>query len=811
MEVFGDVVGTFNETNRDKVVLMQNFNFEVQVRCNNTVGDAKIYDEDDNEIPSKEEESLEDGVSSVSAVLWKQNLTTFWRSERVIRCNVHSGGDGRRDSCSVKVALVKDGKKFKSNCSTEKDAVGEDGSGGLLWCDASEWMDMARSKKSGELMKCNQVEDYDHEASFTFSTLDTLTGEWVNCGEHNMTRAKVIRDSEVTVFSCLTGGMRTMSQGLLVRMHKEHKSKSQAGLPFLSKPNCQESAFFVISQQGPVAEAFFGHQAQVYALILVASGFFLLVMFCILRGYKKKMSSKSPRKNPTYVEEGLIDSSSNSSEESEMSRISNSNIEDITQYLPSGPSNNLQPHGIDRQCSIKVEGGQRFDALEEVVKHTPAPNVLNGDSRKLNPSLPLTQQLRHLHYDRKYERPKNSFSISYIIGEGQFGSVFLGSADNIFGREKTKVAVKQAKPTTDMSVIDVVIDELKILSSLGMHFNLVNLLGACTEEYAPPAKNELYLLLEYCPHGDLKRFLVEKRSLFSASLQGKPGHLESEFSGSLLWSWSHQVASGMTYLASRKIMHGDLAARNILVGENFVAKISDFGLSKFMYYNQDYKKTTRRLIPWAWMATEYLQTGEFNMRSDVWSFGVVLWEIFTLGNKPYGFDAYEPTKIKILSSGYRLERPENLDSLEGGPELFSLMLECWDAEADKRPAFHQILERLECLVGDEGVSKYDLMRKEYDERHSEMLNLSNKNVVIDAPQEGYVRFNSIEEKTETLHPHQNSSYVTMEAINDEGGIISDGHSMPHSKGLSNNSYDPNQGYIRAVTNDRGYIGLQDLN
>jgi len=267
----------------------------------------------------------------------------------------------------------------------------------------------------------------------------------------------------------------------------------------------------------------------------------------------------------------------------------------------------------------------------------------------------------------------------------------------------------------------------------------------------------------------------------------------------------------MTYLASRKIMHGDLAARNILVGENFVAKISDFGLSKFMYYNQDYKKTTRRLIPWAWMATEYLQTGEFNMRSDVWSFGVVLWEIFTLGNKPYGFDAYEPTKIKILSSGYRLERPENLDSLEGGPELFSLMLECWDAEADKRPAFHQILERLECLVGDEGVSKYDLMRKEYDERHSEMLNLSNKNVVIDAPQEGYVRFNSIEEKTETLHPHQNSSYVTMEAINDEGGIISDGHSMPHSKGLSNNSYDPNQGYIRAVTNDRGYIGLQDLN
>ena len=139
------------------------------------------------------------------------------------------------------------------------------------------------------------------------------------------------------------------------------------------------------------------------------------------------------------------------------------------------------------------------------------------------------------------------------------------------------------KDTLDENQLRTIIDELKILSNLNMHLNLVNLLGACTSDIR---LREVYLLLEYCPFGDLKKFLVERRDKFRACLEGTAGHLESPFGPGLLHGWAYSIARGMEYLAGRKIMHGDLAARNVLVGEHYVAKISDFGLSKMMYYNQ---------------------------------------------------------------------------------------------------------------------------------------------------------------------------------------------------------------------------------
>ena len=140
-----------------------------------------------------------------------------------------------------------------------------------------------------------------------------------------------------------------------------------------------------------------------------------------------------------------------------------------------------------------------------------------------------------------------------------------------------------------------------------------------------------------------------------------------------------------------------------MVGENYVAKISDFGLSKIIpYYNEDYKKTQRKLIPWAWMATEYLKTGDFNIKSDVWSYGVVLWEIFTVGNRPYGINPnYEDEKMKILG-GERLPLPDLADLIPHGRDVYEkVMLPCWNEEACQRPDFSTIVSQLAEFLGQE--------------------------------------------------------------------------------------------------------------
>jgi len=784
MWLSGEVQNVFKDHENQTVVLVENKRSDVYVKCVNKKGNAKIYDEKDNVLAENHPEA-----SSVEHLLWKANYTTFWKSEKSLKCTVGPNG------CSVKVIEVKDGTRFKSNCTKVEEE------NGALWCHVKDWVDNAFGAKT---MDCHQTDEYDHEEPFyKFSFFNQETKKWNDCGEYDQDQKVTHRDKNVTFMKCDISGVGSWGKdSLLVRMEKTHESKAGIGLPSLNKgPDCQESTYFMIgNKSNESAEPFLSKGTSV-AIAVVGTAIIVILLVCALKVYKGKklkyepsralQSFTNPDRESGYVEQELIGTtppSSNNSNKNSTARLSS--IEDVEECLPNIVFKNTS--NFDRQCSIRMEANQKAEleeSTEDEKREILSSNILNGDSDKINPNLPMSQQTRILHYDRRFERSIDSFVIGHIIGEGQYGTVFVGTARDIYGPDETKVAVKQVKDTLDENQINTIIDELKILSNLKMHLNLVNLLGACTSELS---KNEVYLLLEYCPFGDMKKFLVERRDKFEASIKNQPGHFESPFNSKLLYSWSYSIAKGLEYLTSKKIMHGDLAARNILVGENFVAKISDFGLSKMMYYNQDYKKTQRRLIPWAWMATEYLQTGEFNIKSDVWSYGVTLWEIFSLGNKPYGFDPYEETKVKILS-GHRLPCPDPLEYIDGGSSVYDdVMMSCWEAEASNRPSFSSIVSKLEVLLGEKGVEEYQQQVEQYCQKqmllHSDKKTSSPKAKLSDPPGDGYIRVESM------AHPQEPSSgsYVQMNVL---------------KTGPSNTA--ASQGYS-LHTMQGGYIGLKDM-
>merc|ERR1719210_1659666 len=343
--------------------------------------------------------------------------------------------------------------------------------------------------------------------------------------------------------------------------------------------------------------------------------------------------------------------------------------------------------------------GNFNDPSEEAVKARKKiiSRQLSGDPSKLNPDLPLNQQAKVLSYNPDFEIDFSNFKIGKLLGSGNFGCVFEGTANGIFHPGSvTKVAIKTVNDNLDRTQVGALLCEIKILASLELNLNLVNLLGSCTSNLH---NGDLYMLMEFCPHGNLKDFLIKHRQDFYSSVINNIA--VNDLDDRLFLKWAHSIAKGMEYLFKKKIMHGDLAARNILIGglegsdsDNFVAKISDFGLSKNFYDNYRYKKQIRD-VPWKWMAYEYLKDGIFSMKSDVWSYGVVIWEILSLGQEPYPGRTYDGI-IKEFNDGFRLSCPQELRQLPWLEEFYSKITEgCWQTETSKRFDFTKIVEIME--------------------------------------------------------------------------------------------------------------------
>ncbi|XP_032962314.1 mast/stem cell growth factor receptor Kit isoform X6 [Rhinolophus ferrumequinum] len=354
-----------------------------------------------------------------------------------------------------------------------------------------------------------------------------------------------------------------------------------------------------------------------------------------------------------------------------------------------------------------------------------------------------------LPYDHKWEFPRNRLSFGKTLGAGAFGKVVEATAYGLIKSDAAMtVAVKMLKPSAHLTEREALMSELKVLSYLGNHMNIVNLLGACT------IGGPTLVITEYCCYGDLLNFLRRKRDSFICSKQEdhaeaalyknllhsketscdstneymdmKPGvsyvvptkadkrrsarigsYIERDVTPAImeddelaldledLLSFSYQVAKGMAFLASKNCIHRDLAARNILLTHGRITKICDFGLARDIKNDSNYVVKGNARLPVKWMAPESIFNCVYTFESDVWSYGIFLWELFSLGSSPYPGMPVDSKFYKMIKEGFRMLSPEHAPA-----DMYDIMMTCWDADPLKRPTFKQIVQLIEKQISD---------------------------------------------------------------------------------------------------------------
>ncbi|XP_040844492.1 focal adhesion kinase 1-like isoform X11 [Ochotona curzoniae] len=282
---------------------------------------------------------------------------------------------------------------------------------------------------------------------------------------------------------------------------------------------------------------------------------------------------------------------------------------------------------------------------------------------------------------RDYEIQRDRIELGRCIGEGQFGDVHQGmymSPEN----PALAVAIKTCKNCSSDSVREKFLQEALTMRQFD-HPHIVKLIGVITE-------NPVWIIMELCTLGELRSFLqVRKYSLDLASL--------------ILYAY--QLSTALAYLESKRFVHRDIAARNVLVSSNDCVKLGDFGLSRYME-DSTYYKASKGKLPIKWMAPESINFRRFTSASDVWMFGVCMWEILMHGVKPFQ-GVKNNDVIGRIENGERLPMPPNCP-----PTLYSLMTKCWAYDPSRRPRFTELKAQLSTVLEEEKAQQEERMRME---------------------------------------------------------------------------------------------------
>ncbi|CAJ0580782.1 unnamed protein product, partial [Mesorhabditis spiculigera] len=341
--------------------------------------------------------------------------------------------------------------------------------------------------------------------------------------------------------------------------------------------------------------------------------------------------------------------------------------------------------------------------------------------------VPIDQRVADLPYERRLELNQENLQLGQHLGSGEFGRVVMGwlkkparVSDSAAERARLPVAVKMPRNGNDVKQQKMLSDELKVMGAIAPHPNVLAIIGAITKQMV---HGRLFLVVEICDKGSLRDYLRNlgktsqnfkndlrpapassylqpnsaPKKVYLSELNEENGHahgaageqealLEHErippSSTAELLSFSMQIANGMEYLSSVPCVHRDLAARNVLLTKDKVCRIADFGMAKNTE-KEYYRKTrsTENKVPVRWTSPEAITHGYYTQASDVWSFGILLYEIFTLGGTPYPDLSNEETLPRVLN-GTRNSQPEFAHD-----DIFNLMQQCWMIDPSKRPLF----------------------------------------------------------------------------------------------------------------------------